>query len=331
MKITEFKDLLVKTSRSWITFLLAMVLIVSSSYHIFAVFFSESPNETDYLKGVYPAIIGIIMAEFILFDPKRNVLRSVGFYAISIALARIIGSIITLSEPSLFALIIGGTFLINGVNLLYTGTEYLKGTSRGRAGMMASAAILAIVQVFTILLYYQTDALDSSYDDAYDLLPSVITLIQYVVLLLILDTGELRYGSVKEQANTKIESIRKTDALTAECVLKRNDAEMLKGMFADRSSWTAVDDGGPVESEIRIRLIEARVSSCMILQKWRGHDTVYATVTSNVNGSVILANRFCITGVYADQDLAHVCLLNDGGIAARFAVEKEKPEEGSDE
>ena len=331
MKITDIRESLVKTSRNWITFVLAMVLIVSSSYHIFAVYFSESSSKVNYLEEIYPAIIGIIMAEFILFDPKRNVLRSVGFYAMSIALSRTISAIIILVKPSLFSLIVGGIFLVNGINLLISGVQYLKGTSRGRAGMMASSAILAVVQIFTILLFYQTDVLDSSYNNEYDLLPSIITLAQFVVLLLILDTGELRYGSVKEQANTNIESVRKTDALAAECVLKRDDADLMKKMFTNRSSWMSVDDGGPVESEIRIGLIDARISSCMILQKWKDDDRIFATVTNNVKGSVILANRFCITDVYSDRDLTQICLLNDDGIIARFSVEKEKPEEGSDE
>ena len=331
MKVSEIKETLVKTSRNWITYILAMVLIISSAYHIFAVLFSDSPDEMDFLERTYSAVIGIIMAEFILFDPKRSVLRSVGFYALSISISRIIQSITILIHPSLFSLVFGSILLFTGANLFFSGYQYLNGTSRGRTGMMAATTLLAVVQILMIMIFFQTDFLKDDYNSQYELLPSIITLTQYVVLLMILDTGELRYGSVREQANTKIETVRKTHVPTADCLLNRDDAAIMKDIFTDRSSWTSVDDGGPVESEIRINLIDDRVSSCMIIQKWKGDKKLYATVTGSPDGSIILANRFAITGVYADDELTHVYLMNDSGIAACFAVAEEETEEGSDE
>lgn len=241
------------------------------------------------------------MAEFILFDPQKSIVRAVGFYAISIGISRVIFSINILATQSMFALALGSTFLFMGANLLYSGYRYLKDTSRGLTMMIISTGCLALLQAILLLMNFQQYMLLNEIVYA-ELMPSVISFFEYLVLLLILDTEELRYSTLLQQVNTKVESICVTNTARKPLILKRDDALVLKHMFDDRSSWTALNDSGPAESEKKLVLVRGRIESVMILQKWSGHDNIFITMANTEGGTVMLANRFSVSDVFADGD-----------------------------
>ena len=309
-------------------YLLALILILSSAYEIYTVYMADSTDEWGFLGETYSAVIKIIMAEFILFDPKKSLPRAVGFYAMSIGLSRVINAITTLSQRSAFSLAVGLVLLFMGGNLIYSSYQYMKDTVRGRNGMLYSTCVLAFMQAIMLAFYYQTYKMTGSVE-GFDLIPSAIMLIQYIVLLLMLDTEDVRYSTLLEKTSTRVESVTSSNMILKGFVLKRDDALVIKHLFDDRSTWQPISDGGPVEAEKRIRLVEGRIQSNMILQKWHGSDRIYVTVVNDDDGTILLGNRFSVTSVVpdveGDNEFSNLRLFDDKKMLMQMAVEAFDP------
>lgn len=333
MNIEESGQRLISRMKKGTVYMLAIILILSSAYEIYMVYMADYEDEWGFLDETYSAVIKIIMAEFILFDPKKNVLRAVGFYAMSIGLSRIINSLSVLSQQSTFSLITGLILLTMGINLIYSSYNYLKDTTRGRNGMLFSACVLSAMQVITLLVYYQGYRTASSVP-VDEIIPSVIMLVLYIVLLLILDTEEIRYSTLLEKTSTRVESVTSTNMLLKGYVIDRVDALVIRHALDDRSSWNPVSDGGPVEAEKRIRISDGRIKSNMILQKWCGSDKIYVTMVNDDSGTIMLGNRFSLTQIVPDTDddnsFSNIRLFNGDSMLMQLAVSKDN-EMGNEE
>jgi len=308
-----------------VVYLLAAILIAVGLYELYTVYTADYHDEWGFIDETYSAIIKIVMAEFILFDPKKNVLRAVGFYAISIGITRIIASFRTLAFVSDISLVIGGITLVMGVNILISGYNYLKDTTRGRTGMIAGTGTLAIMQTIMLMFTYESYRMTGVLEYE-QIAPSVILLIQYVVLLLILDTEEVRYGTLMEKTNTRVESARVISTIEKDFNLRKEDADVILGMFEDRSSWESIPEG-PIESEKRILMTEGRIQSWMILQKWKGSDDIHVTMANDPDGSIIAANRFSVHRVTSEndgEDITSVRLFSETSLIMQLAVERPK-------
>lgn len=319
----------IEHSKNSTVYLLALVLIVSSAFEIYAVYIADYHDEWGFIDEIYSAVIKILMAEFILFDPKKNVMRAMGFYAMSIGLSRIIASLSILIQPSAFSLATGIITLALGANILISSYNYLNDTTRGRLGILVGTGLLALLQTVMLMLSYQAYRATGIVNTD-ELISSVVLLVQYIVLLLIMDTSEIRYGTLMEKTNTRIESLRVTDMIEGHFKLERDDASVLRHMFEDRSSWAPVNDNGPAECERSITLIDGRIQSCMLLQKWNDSDKIHFTVSNSEGGSVIAANRFSVSQVYSDTDdddtMSYLRLFDDDRMIAQFSIkEKEEP------
>ncbi len=300
-KVNRATSSVLKWLKGSTPYLLALILILSGAFELYSLYTSNATSNWGFIDEIAAAVIKIIIAEFILFDPKKNVVRTVGFYAMSIGISRVIMSISTLAMVSTISLAIGLVTLIMGANLLYSSYKYLSDTSRGLLGMILSTSVLALLQVAIILVNYQTKLMTGIplYENT---APIIIGFFQYLILLLILDTKEIKYSTLLQQINTRVERLRLTNIAENSLMLKRDDGLILKHMFDDRSSWEPLTDGGPVESEKRLILVKDRIKSVMILQKWKDHDIIYVTMANDESGSVMVANRFSVSEVFADGD-----------------------------
>ena len=320
MRFMEGGQRIVEYIKSKLLYVLVLVLLVSGTYEIYIVATSDYSDDWLLLGETYSAVIKIVMAEFIIFDPKKSVVRGIGFYAMSIGLSRLLNSLQTLSDVSTVSFAIGVVMLIMSVNILYSSYKYMNDTSRGRNGMIAMLVIL-----------FQSERLGLGEMDRDKVLPMTITLLQYLLLLMILDTKELRYSTLMEQVNTRVESARVTNTLEYDKGMHRFDVLVLKHMFDDRSCWHNVDDGGPIECESRIRIVEGRIPSCMILQKWKDSERIHVTVVNDDAGSMILAKRFSVSRVVSDSEddevFTSVCLFDDRSLLAKISVKTDVEEE----
>jgi hypothetical protein len=309
-----------------IPFILAAILLISGVFEAvnFLVFGGESASIGDLCAAVVKILIGL----FIIFDPKRSLLRSVGFYAISLGLSRVIDSVILLGEPSDVMFIAAIVMIALGVNLFVSGYNYLHDTSRGRFGMTMGSAALDLMMILMIVITFTSG--DGSDEEFRNMIVYSISVVQYTLILIIMDSDEFRFSSLREKSVKKLDEVRLTYTLTPGMHVSRDDALVLKHMFDDRSSWSAVEDGGPVECERKLWIFEEKVASVMILQKWKGSDRIYVTMAADDKGTILQANRFWITDVVADDPddgtFMNVRLYADGAMLSNISVEKEAVE-----
>ena len=270
------------------------------------------------------AFIKISMGLFIIFDPKRNLMRSVGFYALSLGLARIVSTLPMLGSESDLFFIVALVMLGMGINLVVSGYSYLQDVSRGRFGMTFGSAALAIIMALSLIMMITTPDDDEYGLNAGYMLVYSVYLIQYLLILLIMDSDEFRFSSWQEKSVRKLDNIRLSYSLTPGTQISREDARIMKHMFDDRASWTPVDDGGPVECEKRIRLVDEKVSTVMIMQKWKGSDKIHITISTSNDGTILQANRFYVTEVSADdaddEKFMNLRIYSDGAMISNFSV-----------
>lgn len=326
-KADRYGETIVNFKNRFIT-ILAIVLILSGLVNLILLTDSARPDVGRISYDLISALVKILMAILIIFDPKRSIYRAIGFYAMSIAISRTIYALITLADVSDFSLIYGGALLILGLNLIYSSYKYMSDTVRGRWGMLIGSTLMALMEVLGILVEIQNFFVQGEFDSFW-VLTSVLTILQYALLLVVLDTAEVRYGTQNEQSSTKLESVRVTNVVDPRYRMRQKEAEVLSTMFSDRSGWAPLDDGGPVECEKRIRTVEGRIGSSFILQKWKDSERIYVTVTNNDSGSIILANRFSITEVATDRDgdrIVAIRLFDGNRMLAQFSVMTEVEE-----
>jgi len=318
-------------TKTKLVYILAIILIASGAYELYCVATASYSDTWEFRDEILSAVIKLVMAEFMIFDPKKNILRAVGFYAMSLGLSRIVNGISTLFSVSTISLVVGGVMLVMGINMLISSYNYLNDTSRGRTGMMFSACMLSLLQVVLLVMTYESVRLAFDPPEKVEIVPNVIQLFQFIVLLLILDTKEARFSTAVEKVNTRLESARVTYTVEYDMAIPRPGAVMLKHMFDDRSQWTTVEDGGPAESECTICVKDGRIPSYLVLQKWKGSDKIHVTAVNDTSGSVVLAKRFSVSEVYADSDddcqFSVLRLFDEKRLLLQIFVEEYIPEE----
>lgn len=312
-------------------YIIALILIFSGAFGLYIIVLTKNLEDMGPVVGSLTCAVKIVMGLCIIFDPKKNLLRAVGFYAFALGFSRLLASFPYIGNPSPVMFIVGLVFIGMACNLMISGINYLNDTSRSRNGMTRTAALLALLQIGIMVYYIKVEGIILDFDTmAEDVFPYVISTLQYVTLLVIMDTEELRFGSHLEKSNTRIESIRTTYALDMDMMIPQADADILLHMFDDRSSWTEITDGGPAECEKRLKIVDRRVPSVMILQKWRDSDKIHVTVVNDDTGTMITANRFSVTDVLPegpDDGFRYIRLFDDGRMLSQIWVSRQEVQE----
>lgn len=314
----------IDAAKNRVTYILAGIIILSALADIADMVVFDDMDAA--VSSTIVAIVKLGMGLLMLFDPKRSLMRTVGFYALTLGISRIIASLSMLGNSSNFIFVIGIVVVAMGVNLVYSGYSYLQDVSRGRFGLIFGSSVLAII--WTAMLVTSVTGAFGVETDTGSLIVNVVYLIQYLLILLIMDSDDFRFSSWNEKSVRKIGDIRVTHTTTPGTYIERQDAKIIKHMFDDRSSWSPLDDGGPVECERKIRMADDKITSVMIMQKWRGSDRIYITVVTDDDGTILQANRFSVTDVLADdaddERFMNVRLFSDGTMLSNLSV---KPSE----
>jgi|GEM_PF-6661774 len=319
----------IQTSKYHIVYLLAFILILTSAYDIYKVYEAAYVDTWGLLDDIYSAVIKIIMAEFILFDPKKNVWRAIGFYAMSIGLTRLISSYSMISSIDPTSLAFGLITLLMGVNILISGYRYMNDTTRGRVGMMASTWMLLTLQLVILVMYFQTWKLMGSIEMS-NIAQSVILMIQYITLIIIMDTDEIRYNTITEKVSTRLQSAMMASNVERKFELDRKNAYVLKHMFDDKSSWNQITNDGPIESEKRLTIKDGRVQTNMILQKWKDSENIHVTMVNDGSGTIVAATRFSVSDIICDSEdddsFRSIRLFDGNKIQMQLSVLEKPPE-----
>lgn len=264
-------------------------------------------------------IMLIACGAIILTVGKRNMVSTIGLYAIGLGSYRVLTTMTSIVPGSVFTFFSIAVVLL-GFNMLITGISYLRGVSRARITMMASAALLASFYLGTFLYSIYKGA--PAWTALKGNLSLVVNAIMYVVLFYILDSDIIRERDRMEIHNDVLDRIRCTYCTDPDSCIAQADARVLSKAFSDRSSWTPLTDGGPAECEYSFSIRNGEETSHVLLQKWVDSERIHVTVTDHPGGALITAYRFSVDDVVYDRtSFAWVRLIGGNGHCVHLRVE----------
>lgn len=289
-------------------FVLAALMILLAASHTYNVAAGASEPHIASFIGY---AITIACGAAIIADRNRSLPRSVGLYAIGLGCYRFFTSIPHLVPHSTFNLLFYAVMIV-GLNMALSGRAYLLGKSRARSTMMMGSIVL-LLMCLIFLIYIYSDTKDALYV-LESQINTVLLALMYFTLILILDSEKLRRLDWIEVHGRAIGDIRRSCSLDRDASMALADAEALTGR-----EWPVVDDGGPVESELRVRILNGSGTSDMIFQKWRGSEDVFLTMTDDGSGTILRTTRLTIVGMRLEKD--RLMMETSGGDSVSVNVE----------
>lgn len=272
----------------------------------------------------YPAIICLACTIMfvggllsIVFSAKKDLIRCIGFYALSLGLSRILIRYHGMADASTMSLALGWIFIIVSANLCYTGAWFTLGNVIRRTSMLLTSTLLTVVNLIIVIFGH---ALESALeiqiltnDPSY----YMINFIMYLVLILLLDSEQIRYGTSQGKHVRHMDRIRSSYVLDKDSIVNRDVARCL--LERDGPLWEHVGDGF-VESEMTFKISGRTTDSCILAQIWGDTGRLYLTIMSQ-DGSIINANRLPIDVITEKNGRLH--FYGTTGAYFSLAIEKE--------
>lgn len=257
-----------------------------------------------------------VCASMIIVDRERNLVRSTGFLTFGLGWFRTF-TVMTGIQPQRLETILYISLAIIGVNLMYTGINYIKGMARGRVYTVFGMVVMILINVSTFILYMQAGHTASEVAGRFPALVGMTVL--YFGAVIVLESEPIRSRDRVSIQNSKLHSI--VCMYTPLSGICRDTADMLETSIVDRSSWMEVDGPGPVIREMMFEIRGECDHSYAIVQEWDGHNMLHVTVSDHVGGSLIHAHRFSYSDVrrYVDDGVERLDLYGPEG-CHRFHV-----------
>ncbi len=269
------------------------------------------------LPGAFMFIAGGLL---ILLDSRRNFVRSVGLYALSMGLSRIVMVAPLLLSQEDFSNGVGWLIAILGINLIYSGYSMLSGSVRGKWGILIASGAYVFIYLLLIgflILAFKDNGLEFTFNMV---APFMLNFMMYFILLWLLDTDEIRYGDKMSRHISILRSIDNTHRAAGVLSFTPQDAKKL----ASGVGWEEFHlQNGPVEKEMKLESENKNGITYVTVQKWYHDDHLYFTLSAFKDGTVTLAERFRINKVvYDEHQIGTMYLLGDAGTLVVVDVKK---------
>ncbi len=248
----------------------------------------------------------------LIFNPRRTFNTSIGIYAMIMGTVSFCGTWSSMSEPMLgessgflgffddIIFIFQLVMLTLAGNLIYSGTSYLRGRPRGTIGMMAKAMLMLAYNLLALLLTISAGEI-KNIGDAFRMdSTGLIQIVMFIIFLNMMDTEDARRYNTKNRLSRSTEALRHTKTLDEKSYMLYEDAVILSSR--DFSGWERVTDGGPAELEYRFAIQTTGGASYITVQRWRGHDCYYLTITDHERGTNIRATRMSVDALTLSED-----------------------------
>lgn len=263
-------------------FIMGLLLIFYGSAMLYAGITLESLS---IMRGI-SSLISIFCGLMIILLFRRDAVRMVGLYAVALGFSRIVIRSEAMGEienPILLA--IQFLLLLLAINLVYTGLSFSFGRVIRRVSMMATTVILSLWEFIAAFGLGDADtvigpAIGGS-------VGHIIVAAMYWVLVIMLDSKQIYFGSQEGVHAIKLERIRRSYRMDEESFITPDVAQGL--MSRSGPLWKDVNDGF-VEKEMTFLVNQRASEATVIAQIWSGHDAIYLTIVADP-GSVIFANR----------------------------------------
>jgi len=256
--------------------------------------YNSMTEETKSVIVILSWILMLSCGTAILTLFRNNLVVTIGLYAVSLGLTRVAWRLTAMDMGSTISILINIIPLILAINLVYTGSSFTLGRVIRRTFMIATAVILAIVDLVMLLA---PGFIPQSRD------PTSITLecIMYFLLIIILDSEQIRYGTSIGTHVRHLDRIRMSHIIDKGSFITPEVANNL--MFRTGYLWRYVGDP-VVEKEMMFVIVGDNSDAFVTAQLWWGNSPMYLTIQSEP-GSTVRANRLAIDTVIREDNMLH--------------------------
>lgn len=276
---------------------MGILLLTYGGYLLYKdVYVSIEPSSLIVIAHIIMTISGL----FIIIVGRRDLIRCIGLYAVSLGLSRFALRLDILDFDDMVPAAINCVMILLAINLMYTGASFCMGRVIRRLSMSITSIILAMID----LLMLVTDGSQSvlPFTPYIDTNTRFVECIMYLVLLILLDTEFIRYGTSEGRIVTHLTRIRENYRMDDDAHINPIVAENL--LNRDGNLWIRNNDG-PVEREMTFTITGNTMEANVTAQIWKGHDGIYLTISSNP-GSIIHANRIKVDVVRREGNVLHM-------------------------
>ena len=287
--------------------LMGMMLILYGIMYLYSKSIVSDTNTAAWTVYVGLTVI-FVCGTLILVDFSFNLNRTIGLYAIGIGGNRVMKFInyIFVTGDEIISLVmfsLGMVMVVTSLNLCYTGTVFIRNLTRSRVSMIITSFLMLVLNLAMLLM--MKEMTEESIWDVIESSPDIAAMtVLYLILICMLGTYQVRMTALDEHYTSILNGIRRTSATSIGSYVYRPVAATLSKAFTDRSHWVKVDDGGPVEQEFRFVLHQLGSDRSFVrVQKWKGRDELFFTISDHQHGSLINAYRFSVKEIITEGDL----------------------------
>ena len=240
-------------------------------------------------------IIMAVAGAFIIIVGRKDLVRTVGLYALTLGLTRVLMRLDIITNPSsnILSVIFNWVLFLLALNLIYTGVSFARGKVIRRASMMATTFAfigLNVVMMMVPLAAFGIQTLDNT--------TRFIEVVMYIVLILMLDAESIRFGTSDGKHARHLDRVRASYRAEPWAFITPDEAENL--LSGTGPMWREVGDG-IVEREMVLRVSGRDIETTVVVQKWCGEDILRFNVTPN-SGTIVFANKLAVERIVRDGD-----------------------------
>ncbi|MBQ3685308.1 MAG: hypothetical protein II933_02775 [Candidatus Methanomethylophilaceae archaeon] len=238
-------------------------------------------------------IIMAVAGAFIILWGRRDLVRTVGLYAITLGLTRVLMRYDAIVNPSsnILVVIVSWILFLLALNLIYTGISFARGMVIRRASMIATAFAFIGLNVFLMALPLAAMGIQTL-----DNTTRFIEVVMYIVLILMLDAESIRFGTSDGRHAKHLDRVRASYRAEPWAFITPDEAENL--LSGTGPMWREIGDG-IVEREMVLRVSGRDIETTVVVQKWCGEDILRFNVTPN-SGTIVFANKLAVERIVRD-------------------------------
>jgi len=303
---------------TFIAMVMGVLLTIRGIWEIYKYFSYGDMTGIALISHVVMLIAGI----FIIIYGKKDMIRTIGLYALTLGFTRLLlryemiqsgtlGPVTTLMVAVMMAL---------ALNLMYTGISFARGLVIRRTSMILTTGAMTAFNLILIVFAQYLEEIPEAAPLLAEMTTKMIEVLMYLVLIVMLDAEEIRYGTSDGKHIRHLDRIRANYRIDKDAYISPEAADCL--MNKAGPLWKEVNDG-TVEKEMSFKVTGRSMGAVIIAQIWSGKEPLYLTVIPK-DGTIVYANRMKIDIVERTDDAIH--FYGRDGQDFHFGIEEEELE-----
>lgn len=288
--------------------IMALILVLVGVVSQFNVFSDGGPEDwrgwLHSVSGMFLLAFGILM----LLPRHRNIMSAIGLMCLGIGLSRLVVSIsYTLQRTNVYnvsGLASLGLGLFGYVTMwfaayqIYRGYNFLRGNAMNAFIMRFTS--MGIVIMYVLVVIYANEFIGVSYETLWHYRSDFITSpLLYTMYFILLCSREAFDYMAWEKTRISIVNVA-VPVNPGMLTISESESKRLMS-YQEPGSWCSIEDGSPVEKELRIVLNASGRTMDLVLRKWHDSEKVYVALVPGNGREFISAIRGILTGIETDD------------------------------